>query len=73
MMFVCLFVYRADAPIYSHTFEDAVVEDMLHMGYTPEGHTNGESTRVLKAPQRLQWEIPSEVGLCCRWTSLLSI
>ncbi|XP_041452997.1 carnitine O-palmitoyltransferase 1, liver isoform-like isoform X1 [Lytechinus variegatus] len=51
----------ADAPIYSHTFEDAVAEDILFMGYTPEGHTKGESSRVLKPPQRLQWEVPKEL------------
>ncbi|XP_071506916.1 carnitine O-palmitoyltransferase 1, liver isoform-like [Diadema antillarum] len=52
----------ADAPIYSHAFEDAIVEDMLVMGYTPDGHTKGESSRVLKPPQRLEWEIPSELS-----------
>ena len=51
----------ADAPIYSHIFEDALVEDMLVLGYTDEGHTKGESSRVLKPPQRLEWEIPNEV------------
>lgn len=35
--------------------------DPLELGYTEEGHCNGEPHPNLPGPQRLQWDIPAEV------------
>lgn len=37
--------------------------DKFQLGYTEEGHCRGEPNTTLAPPQRLQWDLPEEVGL----------
>lgn len=39
--------------------------DAFQLGYTEDGHCKGEVERSLPPPQRLVWDIPSEVGNPC--------
>uniref|UniRef100_A0A8C7PPV7 carnitine O-palmitoyltransferase n=1 Tax=Oncorhynchus mykiss TaxID=8022 RepID=A0A8C7PPV7_ONCMY len=50
----------ADAPIIGHLWEQVLCMDPLELGYTEEGHCNGEPHPNLPGPQRLQWDIPAE-------------
>lgn len=40
--------------------------DAFQLGYTEDGHCKGDVDRSLPPPQRLAWDIPSEVraGVC---------
>ena len=46
----------------SAVFQQVLSMDPFKLGYTEEGHCNGEPHQNLPGPQRLQWEIPSEVN-----------
>lgn len=37
--------------------------DPVKLGYAEDGHCHGETHPNLPGPQRLQWDIPSEVRL----------
>ena len=51
---------RADAPIIGYLLEFCCnVEHTC--GYRPDGHNKGEIRFKLKKPERLQWDIPTEV------------
>lgn len=43
--------------------------DPTHLGYTEEGHCRGAPHPNLPGPQRLQWDISTEVGQSSKWTS----
>uniref|UniRef100_A0AAQ6A8I4 carnitine O-palmitoyltransferase n=1 Tax=Amphiprion ocellaris TaxID=80972 RepID=A0AAQ6A8I4_AMPOC len=51
----------ADAPTVAHLWEYTLATDAFHLGYTEDGHCKGEVDRSLPHPQRLVWDIPSEV------------
>ncbi|XP_029014143.1 carnitine O-palmitoyltransferase 1, liver isoform isoform X2 [Betta splendens] len=51
----------ADAPTVAHLWEYTLATDAFHLGYTEDGHCKGEVDRSLPQPQRLCWDIPSEV------------
>ncbi|XP_071330826.1 carnitine O-palmitoyltransferase 1, liver isoform [Trachinotus anak] len=51
----------ADAPTVAHLWEYALATDAFQLGYTEDGHCKGEVDRSLPHPQRLLWDIPSEV------------
>ncbi|NXN25022.1 CPT1B palmitoyltransferase, partial [Nycticryphes semicollaris] len=53
----------ADAPIIGHLWEFMLATDKFQLGYTEGGHCLGEPDTLLAPPQRLQWDIPQEVGL----------
>ncbi|MEE6482684.1 hypothetical protein FKM82_013316 [Ascaphus truei] len=53
----------ADAPIMGHMWESMLATDCFQLGYNEDGHCKGQVDSTLPAPQRLQWEIPSEVGV----------
>ncbi|XP_042352690.1 carnitine O-palmitoyltransferase 1, liver isoform isoform X2 [Plectropomus leopardus] len=50
----------ADAPIIGHLWEHVLSMDPVKLGYTEEGHCNGEPHPNLPGPQRLSWDIPAE-------------
>lgn len=50
----------ADAPIIGHLWEHVLSLDPFELGYTDDGHCNGEPHQNLPGPQRLQWDISSE-------------
>ncbi|KAK7891731.1 hypothetical protein WMY93_023694 [Mugilogobius chulae] len=49
----------ADAPIIGHLWEHVLSMDPVKLGYTQDGHCNGEPHQNMPGPQRLQWDIPS--------------
>ncbi|CAN9505858.1 unnamed protein product [Ophioblennius macclurei] len=51
----------ADAPTVAHLWEYTLATDAFQLGYTEDGHCKGEVDRSLPHPQRLTWDIPSEV------------
>ncbi|XP_051796926.1 carnitine O-palmitoyltransferase 1, liver isoform [Acanthochromis polyacanthus] len=51
----------ADAPTVAHLWEFTLATDAFQLGYTEDGHCKGEVDRSLPHPQRLVWDIPSEV------------
>ncbi|XP_069566025.1 carnitine O-palmitoyltransferase 1, liver isoform [Brachyistius frenatus] len=51
----------ADAPTVAHLWEYTLATDAFQLGYTEDGHCKGEVDRSLPLPQRLVWDIPSEV------------
>uniref|UniRef100_A0A8C5HL81 carnitine O-palmitoyltransferase n=1 Tax=Gouania willdenowi TaxID=441366 RepID=A0A8C5HL81_GOUWI len=51
----------ADAPTVAHLWEYTLATDAFQLGYTEDGHCRGEVDRSLPHPQRLVWDIPSEV------------
>ncbi|KAK2832856.1 hypothetical protein Q5P01_016745 [Channa striata] len=51
----------ADAPTVAHLWEYTLATDAFQLGYTEDGHCKGEVDRSLPHPQRLVWDIPSEV------------
>ncbi|XP_070836905.1 carnitine O-palmitoyltransferase 1, liver isoform [Chaetodon trifascialis] len=51
----------ADAPTVAHLWEYTLATDAFQLGYTEDGHSKGEVDRSLPLPQRLVWDIPSEV------------
>ncbi|XP_062264191.1 carnitine O-palmitoyltransferase 1, liver isoform [Platichthys flesus] len=51
----------ADAPTVAHLWEYTLATDAFQLGYTEDGHCKGEVDRSLPHPQRLHWDIPSEV------------
>ncbi|CAL8283413.1 unnamed protein product [Boreogadus saida] len=51
----------ADAPTVAHLWEYTLATDAFQLGYTEDGHCKGEVDRSLPHPQRLLWDIPSEV------------
>uniref|UniRef100_A0A7N6BZU4 carnitine O-palmitoyltransferase n=1 Tax=Anabas testudineus TaxID=64144 RepID=A0A7N6BZU4_ANATE len=51
----------ADAPTVAHLWEFTLATDAFHLGYTEDGHCKGEIDRSLPHPQRLTWDIPTEV------------
>ncbi|KAJ8245468.1 hypothetical protein GJAV_G00271070 [Gymnothorax javanicus] len=50
----------ADAPIVGHMWEYVLATDCFQLGYTEDGHSNGDVTKDLPKPIKLQWDIPSE-------------
>uniref|UniRef100_A0A8C5HJQ8 carnitine O-palmitoyltransferase n=1 Tax=Gouania willdenowi TaxID=441366 RepID=A0A8C5HJQ8_GOUWI len=52
----------ADAPTVAHLWEYTLATDAFQLGYTEDGHCRGEVDRSLPHPQRLVWDIPSEVS-----------
>ncbi|NXG69662.1 CPT1B palmitoyltransferase, partial [Baryphthengus martii] len=52
----------ADAPIVGHLWEFMLATDKFQLGYTERGHCRGEPNTSLAPPQRLQWDLPEEVG-----------
>lgn len=40
----------------------ALATDKFQLGYTEGGHCRGEPNTSLAPPQRLQWDLPEEVG-----------
>ncbi|KAG7505801.1 carnitine O-palmitoyltransferase 1, liver isoform-like [Solea senegalensis] len=51
----------ADAPTVAHLWEFTLATDAFQLGYTEDGHCKGEVDRSLPHPQRLLWDISSEV------------
>uniref|UniRef100_A0A8C2XRP7 carnitine O-palmitoyltransferase n=1 Tax=Cyclopterus lumpus TaxID=8103 RepID=A0A8C2XRP7_CYCLU len=51
----------ADAPTVAHLWEYTLATDAFQLGYTEDGHCKGDVDRSLPSPQRLAWDIPSEV------------
>ncbi|CAJ1076000.1 carnitine O-palmitoyltransferase 1%2C liver isoform-like [Xyrichtys novacula] len=51
----------ADAPTVAHLWEFTLATDAFQLKYTEDGHCKGEIDRSLPLPQRLSWDIPSEV------------
>uniref|UniRef100_A0A667YFG3 carnitine O-palmitoyltransferase n=1 Tax=Myripristis murdjan TaxID=586833 RepID=A0A667YFG3_9TELE len=51
----------ADAPTVAHLWEYTLATDAFQLGYTEDGHCKGEVDRSLPHPQRLLWDIPTEV------------
>ncbi|KAK2893303.1 carnitine O-palmitoyltransferase 1, liver isoform isoform X1 [Channa argus] len=51
----------ADAPTVAHLWEYTLATDAFQLGYSEDGHCKGEVDRSLPHPQRLGWNIPSEV------------
>ncbi|TMS14766.1 carnitine O-palmitoyltransferase 1, liver isoform [Larimichthys crocea] len=51
----------ADAPTVAHLWEYTLATDAFQLGYTEDGHCKGDVDRSLPLPQRLVWDIPSEV------------
>ncbi|XP_036944665.1 carnitine O-palmitoyltransferase 1, liver isoform [Acanthopagrus latus] len=51
----------ADAPTVAHLWEYTLATDAFQLGYTEDGHCKGDVDRTLPMPQRLVWDIPSEV------------
>ncbi|KAM3863493.1 carnitine O-palmitoyltransferase 1, liver isoform [Diretmus argenteus] len=51
----------ADAPTVAHLWEYTLATDAFQLGYTEDGHCKGEVDRSLPHPQRLAWDIPTEV------------
>ncbi|XP_041867552.1 LOW QUALITY PROTEIN: carnitine O-palmitoyltransferase 1, liver isoform [Melanotaenia boesemani] len=51
----------ADAPTVAHLWEYTLATDAFQLGYTEDGHCKGEVEHSLPPPQRLVWDIPSEV------------
>ncbi|XP_026181716.1 carnitine O-palmitoyltransferase 1, liver isoform [Mastacembelus armatus] len=51
----------ADAPTVAHLWEYTLATDAFQLGYTEDGHCKGQVDRSLPHPQRLVWDIPSEV------------
>uniref|UniRef100_A0A3Q2ZVG4 Carnitine O-palmitoyltransferase 1, liver isoform-like n=1 Tax=Kryptolebias marmoratus TaxID=37003 RepID=A0A3Q2ZVG4_KRYMA len=51
----------ADAPTVAHLWEYTLATDAFQLGYMEDGHCKGEVERSLPPPQRLVWDIPSEV------------
>ncbi|KAM4531512.1 carnitine O-palmitoyltransferase 1, liver isoform 1-T2 [Odontesthes bonariensis] len=51
----------ADAPTVAHLWEYTLATDAFQLGYTEDGHCKGEVACSLPPPQRLLWDIPSEV------------
>ncbi|KAM8891227.1 carnitine O-palmitoyltransferase 1, liver isoform 2-T2 [Spinachia spinachia] len=50
----------ADAPIIGHLWEHVLSMDPVKLGYTEEGHCQGEPHPNLPGPQKLSWDIPAE-------------
>ncbi|KAJ8388621.1 hypothetical protein AAFF_G00131860 [Aldrovandia affinis] len=50
----------ADAPIVGHMWEYVLATDCFQLGYTGDGHCNGEVSKDLPPPLKLQWDIPAE-------------
>ncbi|XP_058238110.1 carnitine palmitoyltransferase 1Aa (liver) isoform X1 [Hemibagrus wyckioides] len=50
----------ADAPIIGHLWEHVLSTDAIKLGYSDDGHCNGQPHQNLPGPQRLQWNIPPE-------------
>uniref|UniRef100_A0A7N6BLW3 carnitine O-palmitoyltransferase n=1 Tax=Anabas testudineus TaxID=64144 RepID=A0A7N6BLW3_ANATE len=61
----------ADAPTVAHLWEFTLATDAFHLGYTEDGHCKGEIDRSLPHPQRLTWDIPTEV--CTHVSSSLAL
>ncbi|XP_049925287.1 carnitine O-palmitoyltransferase 1, liver isoform [Epinephelus moara] len=51
----------ADAPTVAHLWEFTLATDAFQLGYTEDGHCKGDVDRSLPHPQRLAWDIPTEV------------
>ncbi|XP_020507696.1 carnitine O-palmitoyltransferase 1, liver isoform [Labrus bergylta] len=51
----------ADAPTVAHLWEYTLATDAFQLGYTEDGHCKGDVDRSLPLPQRLTWDISSEV------------
>uniref|UniRef100_A0A3Q0RYA6 Choline/carnitine acyltransferase domain-containing protein n=1 Tax=Amphilophus citrinellus TaxID=61819 RepID=A0A3Q0RYA6_AMPCI len=51
----------ADAPTVAHLWEYTLATDAFQLGYTEDGHCKGEVEPSLPRPQRLVWDIGSEV------------
>ncbi|XP_068192285.1 carnitine O-palmitoyltransferase 1, liver isoform [Antennarius striatus] len=51
----------ADAPTVAHLWEYTLATDAFQLGYTEDGHCKGDIEPCLPPPQRLIWDIPSEV------------
>uniref|UniRef100_W5KTA1 carnitine O-palmitoyltransferase n=1 Tax=Astyanax mexicanus TaxID=7994 RepID=W5KTA1_ASTMX len=51
----------ADAPTVAHLWEFTLATDAFHLGYDTNGNCKGEVDCSLPPPQRLTWNIPSEV------------
>ncbi|XP_024920583.1 carnitine O-palmitoyltransferase 1, liver isoform isoform X2 [Cynoglossus semilaevis] len=51
----------ADAPTIAHLWEYTLATDAFQLGYIEDGHCKGDVDRSLPYPQRLFWDIPSEV------------
>uniref|UniRef100_A0A3B3QXN8 Carnitine O-palmitoyltransferase 1, muscle isoform n=1 Tax=Paramormyrops kingsleyae TaxID=1676925 RepID=A0A3B3QXN8_9TELE len=50
----------ADSPIVGHMWEYVLATDCFQLGYTEEGHCNGDLNKNLPPPTKLQWDIPPE-------------
>ncbi|XP_035257990.1 carnitine O-palmitoyltransferase 1, muscle isoform [Anguilla anguilla] len=50
----------ADAPIVGHMWEYVVATDCFQLGYTEDGHSNGDISKDLPQPIKLQWDISAE-------------
>ncbi|KAM4572216.1 carnitine O-palmitoyltransferase 1, liver isoform 2-T4 [Odontesthes bonariensis] len=50
----------ADAPIIGHLWEQVLSMDPVKLGYSEDGHCQGEPHPNLPGPQKLQWDIPAE-------------
>ena len=69
-MFVCVLVCVRVSSLTcpSLSLQYTLATDAFQLGYTEDGHCKGEVDRSLPHPQRLLWDIPSEVGVCvCVW------
>ncbi|XP_076023648.1 carnitine O-palmitoyltransferase 1, liver isoform isoform X2 [Genypterus blacodes] len=51
----------ADAPTVAHLWEFTLATDAFQLGYTEDGHCKGDVDRSLPHPQRLVWDITTEV------------
>lgn len=51
----------ADAPTVAHLWEYTLATDAFQLGYTEDGHCKGDVDRSLPLPQKLTWDIPTEV------------
>ncbi|XP_072549473.1 carnitine O-palmitoyltransferase 1, liver isoform [Salminus brasiliensis] len=51
----------ADAPTVAHLWEFTLATDAFQLGYDTDGNCRGEVERSMPPPQRLSWNIPSEV------------
>ncbi|XP_030649776.1 carnitine O-palmitoyltransferase 1, liver isoform [Chanos chanos] len=51
----------ADAPTVAHLWEFTLATDAFQLGYTTDGNCKGDVERSLPPPQRLAWDVATEV------------
>lgn len=54
--------WKADIHVFLVSIQYTLATECFQLGYNAEGHCKGEVDTSLPKPQKLNWEIPSEVS-----------